>query len=499
MKACFYLQRRLAPIGHTIIKHLKDLGMDSFCAYAEPKTAYEFLMSQKDIKYSKILVNGETIGKYKTEKLDLEYLRWLEKEYGLPNLWPYLYIDRILMNGQFLREYPYQKPYLSQEEMLRAIQAAAKEIIAFLDSEKPNFLFMMLVSSLGSMLLYHIAKKRGVKTWILFNNRVDDQYVLTEDYNKFTGVEEIFMELQSGNRSNLKEKEAKEFLEKFRNKPAPFIINFLPSNSPVTKAKQLKFLLPPNFLRVVKWFIKASISYLFTGKREYSDQNPILMAWDKIKRKIRNAIGYSDLYSKPDINDNFCFFPLHQEPEIALNLFAPIYTNQINLIQQIARSLPIDFKLYVKEHPHMVGFRTRAYYKELLKIPNIKIIDPSITSFDLIKHAKLISVITSTTGMEAIFLKKPVIVFGNVFYNSLSMVKKCHDFEKLPYLVKEQLENFRYDEKELINFISAILEDSIKVNIFNLWRIDLRDEVREKDEGLKRLAEAIIKKSGLKI
>lgn len=498
MKGCLYLQRHFAIIGHTIAIHLRKLGVKEFCAYTEPRTAYNYFISQEDIKYTKILLDEDIHEKYKQEKLDTQYLNWLEKEYGLPNLWPYLYIDRIIMNGQFIREYPYDKPTLTHKEMMRAAQAMAKEIISFLETEKPDFLLMSVVSSLGSMLLYHIAKKEGIKTFIIRPSRLShDYYIASENYIRFTWAERIFNELQSGKRISPKKQEAISILEKFRNRPAPFIKDFHPSIKPISRARQLKFLLPQRFINNIRWLIKLNLTYFLKEKRDYTDEIPWYSIWDKIKRKCRKLRGYNDLYSKPDFNEKFAFYPLQLQPEISTMLMAPLYTDQINTIRHIARSLPIEFKLYVKEHFNMFGFRPRAYYKELIKIPNVKLIDPSFAGFDLIQNAKLIFVLSATTGWEAIFLKKPVISFGEIFYNALSTVKKCRGFEELPYIIKEQLENFQHNEKELINFISAILEDSVHADIYTLWEKDMSDERRAKeDAGLKMMAENIAKKIG---
>ena len=89
-------------------------------------------------------------------------------------------------------------------------------------------------------------------------------------------------------------------------------------------------------------------------------------------------------------------------------------------------------------------------YKELKKIPNVKLINPSEISFNLTKAAKIIITINGTAGWEGVLLKKPVITFGNLFFNKLPMVKKCEAIGDLPYLMKEQLENYHYDEKKII-------------------------------------------------
>ena len=117
----------------------------------------------------------------------------------------------------------------------------------------------------------------------------------------------------------------------------------------------------------------------------------------------------------------------------------------------------------------MVGYRTRRYYREVKKIPNVNLIHPNFDSHEIIKDARLVATQTGTAGWEGLMLEKPVITFGDVYYNALSMVKKCTEIEKLPLLVKGQLENFRFNRPELIKFIAAILEDSRNLNLHELW------------------------------
>ena len=232
---------------------------------------------------------------------------------------------------------------------------------------------------------------------------------------------------------------------------------------------------------------------------DYSNINPFVAIWDNLKRKIRVLVGFNDLYDDVKINENFAFFPLHSEPEIATLLYAPFYKDQLWVIKQAARSLPIDFKLYVKEHPRMYGYRTRRFYKELKKIPNIKLLKPTIDPFPIIQNAKLIFTISGTTGWEAAQLKKPVIIFSDIFYSRLPMIKKCMAINQLPFLVKEQLENFKHDESALINFLTAIYEESADVNLTQLWQVENASQVRMKQDQLWPLVNLIAKKLNLTI
>src|SRR3989344_6414293 len=147
MKVCLQLQRRFAYVGHAMAMVLKEkYGVKDFCAYVELTPSLEFLKSQKEINYSDFLLESDLHNGYRTEKLDLGYLKNLEKEYGLPNLWPYIEIDRTVRHGLFLRDYPYDTPLLTHGEMMRTIQASAKKIIAFLEKEKPDFILFSVIT-----------------------------------------------------------------------------------------------------------------------------------------------------------------------------------------------------------------------------------------------------------------------------------------------------------------------------------------------------------------
>lgn len=499
MKGCFLLHSKFAPIGHEIAKCLQSLGVRDFCAYTFPRTAYDFLCTQHDIRYSTIVYNNDIQTKYKDEAIDYDYLKKLEQEYGLPNLWPYLYIDRIVMNGQHIREYPYNYPTLSHEDMMRVLQVTAKEIIVFLKQEAPDFLVMSVIGSVGTMLLYHVARTMGIKIFIIDATRIHNGIAVTQNFRYFTDAQRIFEELQKNTRSSIKEKEAREFLEQFRQKPAPYASDYTPSQRPIARLQQLAFLSPKKILKSIRWTLLSFIRYAKKEQKDYTDEIPYWALWDRLKRKMRGLYGYNDLYKKP-VDESFAFFALHMEPETATMLYAPHYTNQQELIRQAARALPVGMKLYVKEHPFMVTYRPRRYYKEILKIPNVKLIDPAISAYDLIRQAKLIITATGTSAWEGVLLRKPAITFGDVFYNALSMVKRCRSFEELPYLVKEQLENFHYDEtkeKELIDFIATLLEDSVDFDLISLWEHEDQGENIKRDEGLRHLAENIAKKLGL--
>jgi hypothetical protein len=473
----------------------KEAPETEFCGFVQTRQSMEFLRSQKDISYTSLILEADIHKKLYSEKIDYEYINLLEKEYGIPNLWPYLYIDRVVMQGQLRREYPHDKPILSHEEILKRIQVTAKEIEAFLDREKPDTIVFSVVGSVTALLLWHIAKKRGIKTLILRVTLLNNRICLTEDYNTFTWVDERVDKLERTGAVSASLTAAQNYIEEFRKAPKPYDNQLSPTfNFQAYRFTNLRFLKPQRLLWSVYWHAKTLLKDLRRGGGDYDDIYVWWQMWDKCKRKLRGIRGYESFYSAPKKDELFAFFPLHSEPEAAVLLHAPYHTNQLELVRAAAHALPIGMKLYVKEHPEMVGYRTRRYYREMTKIPNVRLIHPTKTSFEILHNALLTFTITGTAGWESLLFKKPTITFGKVFYNALSFVKKCESFETLPYLVKEQLENFRYDEAELLRYISAIIEDSTPAEYTSLWFGGGTVEEMKVDAGVVSLAHLLLSK-----
>lgn len=501
MKICFLLQRRFAVIGHTLAKLLnKKYDTEELCGYVFTRNGYNFIKSQPVPAFTKLLLDEDIHGCYKTEIIDQAFIKKLEDDYGLPNLWPYLELDRIIRSSQLVRAYPYDKPRYSHEDMIKIVQVTAKEIIKFLDEEKPDAIVFSVVGSLSALLFYEIAKKREIKTLVLHCARVGVKHTLSENYKNFSYVNNLFNKIQNNEVSFPEHYQTViKYLEKLRQKSKPYRSLDLPEFKPINRRRQFSFLLPKKLLWSIYWRLTIIFQYLKNPYRDdYSNLNPFLEIWDNLKRKIRVLIGFNDLYDEIKTGENFAFFPLHLEPEITTLLYAPFYKDQLWVIKQAARSLPLNFKLYVKEHPAMYGYRPRRFYKELKKIPNLKLLKPEVDTFSLVQNAKLILTISGTSGWEAVQLKKPVIIFSDIFYGQLPLVKKCSAIEELPFLVKEQLKNFQHDEPALINFLIAIYEESVDLNLAQIWQVESASQVDAKQAEFLPLVDLLAKKLGLK-
>jgi len=105
-------------------------------------------------------------------------------------------------------------------------------------------------------------------------------------------------------------------------------------------------------------------------------------------------------------------FPLHVEPEVSLLRLAPEFSNTIEALVWVSKSLPADCILAVKEQPNTFSVRSRAFYKRLASIGNVILVPPGDDSWIWVEKATAVVVFTGTVGFEAVNFFKPVISFG---------------------------------------------------------------------------------------
>lgn len=477
MKACIILQNQYSKIGHAVALHLKKhYGVDEFCAYVFSPDAKKFIAQQRDFVYDPILVDHELHAASKNVETDSSYIQYFEKTYGPPYLWQYLNCDRKLMMSMGPKEESTAviDPLYTHEELLKIFQVRAKAIEKMLQKARPNIIVFFAIGVLAHFIIYYVAKKMGIQVLNCDFPRLENRMCLSEDYRRLTGVTTIAQQWQKeSNHTTPYHAEAATFIKNFR-VTGSLQLHYMEHYKRLYEDKiewktqsylrliwrslRFLFILTGNWLRNGRWFIYGATA-----------QNPLLFILHKLKYYFRLLRGLKDLYRALLPGESYVFYPLHFEPEIATLLLSPFYFEQIQLIKYIARSLPIDFKLYVKEHPVMQYKRPRSFYKEILKIPNVKLINPSIPSITLIRDCKLVTTITSSVGWEAALWGKPVITFGEVFYNDLSFVHRIHDIETLPEVIRSLLKEFHYDEAEVTNFLAAALKDSFPFDYTSLW------------------------------
>ena len=145
---------------------------------------------------------------------------------------------------------------------------------------------------------------------------------------------------------------------------------------------------------------------------------------------------------------------------------APYYTNQIEIIRNIAKSLPIGYKLYVKENPaqSIRYWRSISEYKQILEIPNVRLFHPSVPAEILFEKCSLVLTIGGSSGLDAAFYEKPSIVFSDLGYSILPSVQTLNSLNDLPKIIRKSLQ-VKVNNNDLEKYMTILEKNSIKFNL----------------------------------
>ena len=192
--------------------------------------------------------------------------------------------------------------------------------------------------------------------------------------------------------------------------------------------------------------------------------------WQSLRKMTgRDVSSLASLTGK-----RFVFFPLHTEPERALQAMSPEYFYQLSCIAAIARDLPAGVLLAVKEHPFAVGRRPADFYSQIQEFKNVVMLDLREFGLEVVRQADALVTITSTAGLEAAALGKPVISFGrHNLYNFLPHVRLVTEETQLKQHLHDML-NGSFD-RELAVADGARLMEAIRMTSFDIGRLTLFD------------------------
>ncbi|HTK77843.1 MAG TPA: hypothetical protein VL371_21425 [Gemmataceae bacterium] len=224
----------------------------------------------------------------------------------------------------------------------------------------------------------------------------------------------------------------------------------------------------------------------------YHGTHPLASVWANVAGMYRYAVGRGFVFRRAVTADKYVYFPLHVQPEYTTDVRAPFFTNQVALIENIAKTLPVGYRLVVKEHPGMQGDRPLAYYREINRLFNVELVSPALDSHDLIVNAAAVVTITGTSAWEAILYQKPAVVFGDLCYGFYDLTHHCPDVRDFPRVIREAVADKRPNRELLLKFVSALLETAHEGTINN----PVAAAEVNSPANLARLARAVVRETG---
>lgn len=163
--------------------------------------------------------------------------------------------------------------------------------------------------------------------------------------------------------------------------------------------------------------------------------------WIMIRRKLRHwKFERIDKIFESSIDfeqhDVTILFPLQYRPEASSSVLARYYSDDIEVIKNIAFSKNSNAALYVKEHPAAIGIRDGSFYKEILSYPRVHLLHPAFQLRTHLYKFDAVVTLTSTVGFEALQVGVPVLLLGRAFFSGYPGVTAIESFSMLNECLK---------------------------------------------------------------
>lgn len=434
MKAYVYFSVH-EELFQRVAERLAPHGVDSFSGFTWSRHQAKAIAGcgvtiDPMVVFTRDLLPGADDGK----PPDLAWLEQRERELGI-SIQRMLSAERHLLQGR------------TYEQIMRMAEVALREIAAAYDRIRPDFVLADDVSCFHSYVHYVLARERGIPYWRVSSGRLNYRIaVYSEGFQRSEQVEAAYREIRSRGLSDAERQQAEQFVDEFRQRPTR-------PTGMATRAKQV------GIDRADLGTFKTALR-LFLGDRDNPTAiPPHRVIRQRLERIVRvRMTTLRGLFEQPVPGERFVLYPIHFQPEASTLVQAPLYLDQVALLEDIAKSLPAGHRLYVKEHLSNRGRRPLSFYEAIRKIPSVRLLGPDANTWELIANASAIAVITGTMGWEGLLFDKPVVAFGDVFYNILPHVYRGDELPKDRWyeLFQRAITSHKPDRQALLAYVAAL-------------------------------------------
>jgi len=169
--------------------------------------------------------------------------------------------------------------------------------------------------------------------------------------------------------------------------------------------------------------------------------------------KIKYFFSFED---KKFISDKYVLIALHKQPDSAVDVAAASYLNQIEAIITFCRKVPIEYDIVIKDHAHALGLNSLSVYRELNKIKNVRIVNPSENLLGLIDKAELVFSIAGTASLEAAVMGKRSITAVKTFFSPVLMRETFDPYTITTQDIRNIMEDAPPSNSLLIEYLKVV-------------------------------------------
>jgi hypothetical protein len=333
---------------------------------------------------------------------------------------------------------------------------------------KPDAFLAINNSTLPITLFDLLGKSHKIPFWVFLPSRIGERWILVNDFGY--GMSEILYEQILGEyESDESLKLAKEFLVEFNNKRTGSY-----SSTAATLVSEFEFKRQRKFLELRKDLRRLAgrvYGRIFIQPKEKS--LPVRRITEDFLRmslvEFRGILVFHmrlhglKLFGRTTVpTERYFLWGLHYRPEGSVLTLGDA-RDEIEELVKCADALPDGFFLAVKENPDMIGIRAKHFYSKLKKHQRIILVDPYVSSIDLIEKSIGVIGISGTILLEAAMRDKPSCALGHPEFDRFlcaSGWSSAKDF------FKKSIDGvYESPFTRILPYIAHVLEESNEFNI----------------------------------
>jgi hypothetical protein len=438
-------------------------------------TIYKFIDDFPEAKHYNIKDIIEEFIK-KSHNFDESYLEFIESKYS-----NYKNLNLQLVSDQVATQYGHNRKYYNKidfQSQNKWIELNYKKLINVVEDFKPDLVLDINNDNLQRTILAEILNVKNIPYITLEHPRIGLLKIPT--FNIGTSQDKYLLDSINNMKENnfLNSSFALKYIKNANESEKIMSVEYKNSrtsqyyNEPLVKS--IKFIIKVFFRYLHLRYFSNNANYIRKKIMINTNEKKLLIHHIKVTLKRRYLLRKNIYFENPTVGEKYVYMPLHLIPESSTSVKAPFYINELSIIEAISKSLPIGWKLYVKEHQSMLGERSLKFYKKVKEFYNVKLVqlnyykDPK----PWIMNSLGVALITGTTALEAVILGKKAIIFGTTPFETVEGITKIRYFSELPEKIK-QFTNIQNptQNKSLIAYLEFINEIGVEVNINKL--IDL--------------------------
>lgn len=396
--------------------------------------------------------------------VDFSYLVNIEKKFLNRTIGQTIFTDQAVNLSNHSRDHSYLPK--NKDVLFKYVELIAKKIDHVLDTVKPDVICTFDTQYFVKNLTYEMAKARGIPTLALIRGRIDQYYYLVDNFALGTS-NIVIKEMEKLISSNASCAEALEHIEKYKNTLTSSytfhsqIMMSGPNNKLDWKKQVIQSV---NFLPTL---MRASIRFRryrgFLKDNYFNPPNIFKVTLLSIRNALRVKKYFADpvLNNVPDLDQKYIYVPLHIIPESNVFL-SKFILDERELVIQLSKLVPIDYKIYVKTNPEMLFKGTdtapHEWYEKVKSIHNVQFISPTFPGKKLLANCQAVVCLTGTSLLEAAMLKKPAFRVGEPEF---SVVDSVYEYDQKTFMSK--LNSYQSENSNLKIYLQAIINLSAKL------------------------------------